>query len=297
MSHAPATPGRLRVVTWNIRAAIGPGEPFPPAWWMRVDDDRLERIAAFLDALAPDVLTLQEVAILNADGRVVDQPAALAIRLRRHVRYGAAHAYPLVDPGSGETVGSAMWGNAILARDPLGDGSVRGLPQPGDDELIEPEGSGRRAAGVRYGGAEPGHREPRCAVSATVGGVRVVTTHLAYIGAEQRRRQAETVARFASSGPAVLGRGMVDDRADAIVVTGDLNAPIEAPELRALDSSFQDAFAAVDIAAGDARRRSCGSIAIDHVLVRGLEVESCRVATEAGDLSDHWPVVVDLARS
>jgi hypothetical protein len=37
----PAGTGRIRVVTWNIRAAIGPGEPFPPAWWRHVRQDRL----------------------------------------------------------------------------------------------------------------------------------------------------------------------------------------------------------------------------------------------------------------
>jgi hypothetical protein len=36
---------RLRVVSWNIRSAIGPG-PFPDRWWRRIDADRLRAIGA-----------------------------------------------------------------------------------------------------------------------------------------------------------------------------------------------------------------------------------------------------------
>ena len=115
-------PGRLRVVSWNIRAASGPGEPFPSSWWQHVSEERLAEIAAFIAELEPDVVTLQEVSILNADGRVLDQPGDLGALTAREVRYGAIHAYPLVEPDTGRTVGSAMWGNAILTRRPLHDG-------------------------------------------------------------------------------------------------------------------------------------------------------------------------------
>ncbi len=287
-------PGDLRVVTWNIRAAIGPGEPFPPAWWRHVDEDRLERIASFIASLDADVVTLQEVTILNADGVVLDQPAALAARLGRHVRYGAAHAYPLVDPATGATIGSAMWGNAVLTRGPMRGEQTRGLPQPADDELIEAAGSTDPGAGVAYGDAEPGHREPRCAVSVTIDDVRVVTTHLAYIGAEQRRRQVDAVAAVA--GGAGDEATPPDERPSAVVVTGDFNAAAESREMAGLQRGFSDAFERVGTPARDRRRESCGRLRIDHVFVRGLDVRACRVATEAGDLSDHWPVVVDLAR-
>ena len=81
------------------------------------------------------------------------------------------------------------------------------------------------------------------------------------------------------------------------IVTGDLNAPIDTSELAVLRDGFDDAFVAVGIPEGDDRRRSCGPWSIDHILVRGFEVISCRVAREAGDLSDHWPIVADLRRS
>jgi endonuclease/exonuclease/phosphatase family metal-dependent hydrolase len=292
VTDAPAPPARLRVVTWNIRAAIGPGEPFPPAWWRHVREDRLERIAGVLRELDPDVATLQEVSVLTPDGRLVDQPAELARMTDRAVRYAAVHAFPLVEPETGRAIGMASWGNAILSREPLADGFAVGLPRAGDDDPVEIAGAldprtggPHPLIGVRYGAAEPGHREPRCVVGGRFRDVTVATTHLTYIGRAQRAAQAAAAARELTE------RG--DD--GPVVLTGDFNAAIDAPELASLaGDGFVDAFAAVGVAPDDDRRRSCGPLPIDHVRVRGLRVLSCRVATEAGDASDHWPVVVDL---
>ncbi len=274
----------LRVVSWNIRAAIGPGEPFPPAWWRHIRAERLASIAAFIGGLAADIVTLQEVAILTADGVVVDQPAELARLTGMRVHYGAVHAFPLVEPHTGRAVGAAMWGNAILTRGPLAGAFTRDLPRAADDDLVEPPGADHPLAGARYGDVEPGHREGRCVVGVVVDGVAILTTHLTYIGREQRRRQVEALASIAAEG----------DR--PLVVTGDLNAPVEADETRALTAALHDAFAIVGVRPGDPRRSSSGPAAIDHVFVRGLEVVACRVATEAGDRSDHWPVVADVGR-
>ena len=286
MTGASASPGRLRFVTWNIRAAIGPGEPFPPGWWRHVAPERLAAIAAFIRGLEPDVVSLQEITIMNVDGAVTDQPADLAQLTGLDVRYGAVHAYALIEPDTGRSVGSAMWGNAILTREPLRNAFVRGLPRAADDDAIEPSGDDHPLAGVRYAAAEPGHREGRCVVGGTLAPMNVVvaTTHLTYMGREQRSRQAAAAREFADAagaGPLVLG--------------GDFNAAIDTPELAGASAAMIDAFAAVGIPPGDDRRRSCGPLSIDHVLVRGLDVETCRVAADAGDLSDHWPVVADLA--
>jgi endonuclease/exonuclease/phosphatase family metal-dependent hydrolase len=228
------------------------------------------------------VVTLQEVSILNVDGAIVDEPALLAEWTGLPVRYGAAHAFPLVDPGTGATVGSAMWGNALLTRYGVTDGFVRGLPRAADEDQVEPAGVDHPLAGRRYADVEPGHREARCAVGGRVGPVSVVTAHLTYIGHEQRHRQVAALADLAAGLP------------DPVVVTGDLNATIEADEVAPLTAGLSDAFAAAGVRPGDSRRRSSGAVAIDHVLVRGVDVVACRVATEAGDLSDHWPVVADL---
>jgi endonuclease/exonuclease/phosphatase family metal-dependent hydrolase len=286
---APAPPARLRVLTWNIRAAIGPGEPFPPVWWRHVRDDRLERIAGIIRDLDPDVATLQEVTVMTPDGRLVDQPSELARRTGRQVRYAAVHTFPLVEPDTDRSIGFASWGNAILSREPLADGFALGLPRAADDDPVEVDGALdprtgelHPLIGVRYVDEEPGHREPRCVVGGRVGGVTIATTHLTYIGRAQRALQAEAVAaRLAeTAGPAIL--------------TGDFNAAVDAPELASLGAGFTDAFAAAGVPVGDPRRASCGPWPIDHVRVRGVGVQACRVAVEAGDASDHWPVVAEV---
>ena len=277
----------MRVATWNIRAAIGPGEPFPAGWWRHVTDERFGRIVSIIRALDADVVALQEVAFYDVDGEVHDQPLALARLTDRHVRYGAVHAYTVIEPETGRAIGSATWGNALLSRDPVRNGFAVGLPVGADDDLVEPSGTDLPLAGTRFVDAPYGTREPRCAVGGTVGededrSTTVVSTHLAYAGGGQRAIQAEALRRIAA------------DRGDPVVILGDLNAAIGSPELRLLAGEFTDAFAAVGVARDDARRRSCGPLPIDHVLVRGLLVETCRVVTEAGDASDHLPVVATL---
>lgn len=297
MRDPAGDPPRLRVVTWNIRAAIGPGEPFPPAWWRHVRFDRLERIGAILRELDPDVATLQEVTIMTPDGDVLDEPAELARLTGRHVRYAAVHSFPLVEPETRRAIGMASWGNAILSREPLADGFAIGLPRASDDDVVEVGGAVHHVTGephplidVRYADTEPGHRERRCVVGGRLTGsiaTTIATTHLTYIGRAQRRAQADALA------------AIVRDRAGATgptILTGDFNAPLEAPELAALGEGFADAFALVGAGPSDARRQSCGSWPIDHIRVRGLAVDACRVVTGAGDASDHWPVVADLRR-
>jgi endonuclease/exonuclease/phosphatase family metal-dependent hydrolase len=281
----------FRVVTWNIRAAIGPGEPFPSAWWRHVGRDRFERIAAIIASLDADVVTLQEVAIMNVDGEIHDQPADLAQLTGLHARYGAVHAYALLEPDTGRSIGAASWGNAVLSRERIHDGFATGLPRGGHDELVEPSGAGHPLAGVRYADAAPGHREARCAVGGRVtvpgGGpnLGVVTSHLTYVGRRQRQAQVMALARLASA----LG--------EPVVVTGDFNAPLDAAELAPIASSFEDAFGAAGLGIDDPRRHTWGPSAIDHILTRGLRTLDCRVVAEAGAASDHLPVVADLVQT
>ena len=216
----------IRVATWNIRAAIGPGEPFPPAWWRRVSRDRLARIAGIIAELDLDLVALQEVALLTPNGDLHDQPADLARLTGMHVRYAAVHAFALVEPEDGRAIGAATWGNAILSRRPLEDGFALGLPVGADDEMVEPAGSSLALAGVRFADAPYGTREPRCAIGGRLAGpeldVGIVSAHLTYAGTEQRRAQVAAMAAAA------------DDMGSPVIVAGDFNAPIEATEMRAV---------------------------------------------------------------
>jgi endonuclease/exonuclease/phosphatase family metal-dependent hydrolase len=235
----------------------------------------------------PDVVALQEVPLMTVDGVTTDMAGELGRALGLESRYAAVHHLPVIEPETGAVVGAYMWGNAILSRYRILSSRTIGLPVPADDDLVEPDGSGRELAGVRYRDVEPGMREGRCALVCTIddgsGPVTVLSTHLSYIGSTQRRRQAEEIAESVTAldGPVIL--------------LGDLNAPIHAGELAPLRESLIDALLAVGVAPVDERRLSCGDAAIDHVLVRDLAPVSCRVATEAGDASDHWPVVAVLA--
>jgi endonuclease/exonuclease/phosphatase family metal-dependent hydrolase len=243
-------------------------------------------MASVLRELDPDVVALQEVALGSVDGVVVDQPALFGQATGLEYRYGAVSHYQLSEPESGRAIGAMLWGNAVLSRHPIRGSRTHALPVASDDELVEPAGSRSALAGVAYRNAPGGAREPRCALACRIeigsSTLTFLSTHLTHIGSSQRLRQAERL------------RGLVEEAHGPVVLAGDLNAPIDAPALHPLESLL-DAFAAEGVPAGDPRRRSCGPYAIDHVLSRGAEALACRVFTEAGDLSDHWPVVARLA--
>jgi endonuclease/exonuclease/phosphatase family metal-dependent hydrolase len=275
LTGAPAT---LRVATWNIRAAIGPG-PFPDRWWRRIDADRLRAIAAFLGGLDADVIALQEVALASVDGALVDNARDVARQLGMDVRYGATRTFDVAD---GDAVtGAGCFGNALLSRLALGATRAVRLPMAPADAFVEPPGADHPAAGLRYADAPPTIREPRTLLVTEVGGATVGSTHLSHVGSGERALQAASVTEaLGSRGPALL--------------LGDLNAAIEAPEL-ATFASWTDGFAASGIPAGDERRVSTDDgYRIDHVLGRGVAIRECRVVLEAGDLSDHYPVVAEV---
>jgi endonuclease/exonuclease/phosphatase family metal-dependent hydrolase len=171
----------------------------------------------------------------------------------------------------------------LLARSPIADAEVLALPRAPDAELIEAADADHRWAGVTWAGAPPTTREARCALLATVDGLRVASTHFSHVGSGERQLQARALA---AAGPDL--------------VLGDLNSPLDEP---AMDSfaAWTDAFAAVGVPIGDDRRRSTDDgWAIDQVLLRpGLawHVERCEVVRASGVASDHYPVVADLRHS
>jgi endonuclease/exonuclease/phosphatase family metal-dependent hydrolase len=269
----------LRVVTWNIRAAIGPG-PFPDRWWARIDADRLRAIGVFLSGLDADVIALQEVAVVSRDGLLVDNAGDLGRQLGMDVAFGAVRTFAVTD--SGPATGAGIFGNALLSRHTLVDVRAVGLPQAPAGAFVEPPGVDHPAGGVRYRDARPSIREPRCLVLATIDGVRVGTAHFSNVGSGERLLQAEaTLAAFDTERPSTL--------------VGDLNAAIDAPELSPL-GGWTDAFA--EPAGDPARITTDDGWRIDHVLTRGASVtRPARVLRESGDLSDHYPVLAETTTS
>ena len=272
----------LRVATWNIRAAIGPGKPFPDRWWRLISSERLEAIGTFLAGLDADVIALQEVALVSRDGDLVDNAGDLARQLGMEVRYGATRTFPIDDERATVT-GAGCFGNALLSRLPMTSSRAVMLPMAADDAYVEPPGTDHPAAGVRYADAPEGIHEPRTLLVCDVGGISIGSTHLSHIGSGERELQvAATVAAFEGRSAALL--------------LGDLNAPVEAPELTAF-AGWADGFSVTGVPPGDPRRVSTDDgFMIDHVLARGLSVAGCRVLREAAELSDHYPVVAEVAR-
>ena len=266
---------QLRVVTWNIRAAIGPG-PFPDRWWNRIDADRLRAIGAFVAGLEADVVALQEVALLSRDGDLVDNAGDLARQLGMEARYGAVRTFTVTDGDAATGVG--CFGNALLSRLPIARSRTVALPMAPADAFVEPPGADHQLAGTRYTDAPEHIREPRCVLVAEVAGLAIGTAHLSHIGSGERLLQAEaTVATLGGAGAAVL--------------LGDLNASIEAPELAPF-AGWTDGFSEPP---GDpARITTDDGARIDHVLARGASIHGCRAVREAGGLSDHYPVLAGL---
>lgn len=154
-----------------------------------------------------------------------------------------------------------VWGNAILSRLPISDVSVNALPR---------------------GGAAM----TRSQVSAVVdlGGGRslaIVGTHLHHVEDEPgiRLTQARAVAAEVSR---LRGRGL------AVAVLGDLNAPLDAPELEPL--GFLD-----DAVPGDEPTWPADDPTqrLDHVLITPDLVASDPVIVRT-TASDHLPVVVTI---
>jgi endonuclease/exonuclease/phosphatase family metal-dependent hydrolase len=265
----------LRVASWNIRAAIGPG-PFPDRWWSRIDADRLRAIGSFIAGLEADVVALQEVALLSRDGDLVDNAGDLARQLGMDVRYAAVRTFSVTE--GDRVTGTGCFGNALLSRLPIDGSRTVALPRASPDALIEPSGTDLPLAGRRYADAPDHVREPRCLLLAGIGGLTVGSTHFSHIGSGERLLQASAcIAAYADASPAVL--------------LGDLNAAAGSAELAPF-ATWSDAF--VEAPGDPARISTDDGLRIDHVLSRGASVHGCRVARESDALSDHFPVVADI---
>ncbi len=201
----------MRALSWNIQ-------------WGRGADGvvDLERtVAAIRDAGPLDVICLQEVA-RNFDGLPggagEDEVAFLAAAFEGYAPvFGAAVDVP------GRRGGRALFGNLLLSRLPVGQVFRHLLPAPADADFP----SMQRVC-------------VEAVVSTARGPLRVMTTHLEYYSARQRRAQVEALralqaeaaaqaaapARGKESNPAFAAR----PRPASAIVCGDFNCEPGSPE-------------------------------------------------------------------
>jgi len=188
----PVSPIQLRVLCWNIHHGRG------------IDDlINLERQAAIIRSSAADVVALQEVDQKTTRSGGTDQTAELAKLTGLHGWF----AHQLDFEGG-------QYGQALLARWPLADGTVHWLPGRPDRE--------RRIAGSAI-------------VQHPARPLRLITTHLHHNNPGFRLEQAHELAR--------LCQNFLDTSPLPVFVAGDLNAVPDSPPVQALEKILKWAVA------------------------------------------------------
>ncbi len=211
----------MRLLSWNIQ-------------WGRGLDGRVDlaRILRTIHALGEfDVVCLQEVAV-NFPGlpgsRGEDEVAELAVGLPGYTAvFGAATDVP---DGRG---GRSQFGNAIFSRLPVGQVWRHLLPWPA--ELDAPSMQRVLVEAV---------------VTADVGPLRVLTTHLEYYSRRQRQSQIDAIRRLHTEACAMSARTLllkeqggafeVFPRSVEAILCGDMNFPATAPERAQILAPFAD---------------------------------------------------------
>ncbi|NTV10622.1 MAG: endonuclease, partial [Zoogloea sp.] len=205
----------MRMLSWNIQ-------------WGRGADGRadLSRTVDTLRTMAlPDVICLQEVAV-NFPGLKGGGAGESVALLAAAFPGWSAHFAAGVDKPDGAG-GRSLFGNLILSRLPVGLVLRHLLPQPPDPGLPS---------------------MPRVCLEAMVqapfGWVRVLTTHLEYYSARQRRAQVEALRGIQREAAGLAAAGEAKGKVDAsfstgprpasAILCGDLNCEPESPEFRAL---------------------------------------------------------------
>jgi endonuclease/exonuclease/phosphatase family metal-dependent hydrolase len=282
----------MKLLSWNIQ-------------WGRGLDGRVDlpRILQTIRQLGDfDVICLQEVAVNfpslpGSHGE--DQVTELSAGLPGYTPiYGAATDVP---DGRG---GRSQFGNAIFSRLPVGQVWRHPLPWP-----AEPDAPSMQRVLIE------------AVVSADVGPLRVMTTHLEYYSQAQRQVQIDAIRRLHVEACAMSTRSPLAEEeggsfevfprpADALLC-GDMNFPASAPE-RALilapfaggEPGFRDAWSVLH--PGEPHAPTVGIHAVDFFkqpecfdfvfVTDGLasRIKAHGIDAETG-ASDHQPVWVEFA--
>jgi endonuclease/exonuclease/phosphatase family metal-dependent hydrolase len=246
--QAAALSASARIMSYNIHAGYDLQR-----------GSNLERVAALIDSLSPDVVLLQEVDRSTARSGKVDQAAVLSQRTGMHFVFGRA-----MDYDGGE------YGIAVLSRFPVVTSRVVPLMVPADTD------SAVQAA------------EPRVmlhvVMAAPQGELHVVNTHLDH--------RAQSVARNAQV-LQLLAYGALDvPKSAPLVLGGDMNARPDAMEVRALGAVFDDAWLGCGTGAGHTFRADQPDRRIDYLML--VRVRCTRAQVIATEISDHRPLIVDV---
>lgn len=250
-------------------AGPGPGGPSAPDRPVRVmsynihhgagTDDRLDltRIAAEIRDSDADIVGLQEVdRHWSERSAFADQAQELARMLRMHVVYGANLDRDPLNPGEPRR----QYGTAILSDAPIHEWQNTLLPRTGN---LEQRGLLEALVTVR---GVP---------------VRVFTTHL------QHNSQQERIAQIAAI------REVIGMAQESVVLTGDLNARPDTPEIAAITEDLVDAWAEAGVGNGYTLSATNPYARIDYVMhTDDVVARTAAVLSTTG--SDHLPVVADL---
>jgi endonuclease/exonuclease/phosphatase family metal-dependent hydrolase len=239
----------MRLVTYNVHRCVGVDK--------RLDVDRVAAVIAELD---PDIVCLQELDVGRARTGGVDQAAVIADRLSMAVRFHPAM-----------TVEAEEYGDAILTRHPerlvrVGDlPTVRGVPG------LEPRGA--LWVRVDIDGVE----------------VNILTTHLGLVPREQRLQAAALIGKDWLGHAECVG---------PTILAGDFNATSITRPYQTLTRNLADCQRRLGLKP-TVKTFPSGfpAIRIDHVFV-SPEIRVTGVSAPFSPLSrmasDHLPLAVDF---
>ncbi|WP_292038329.1 endonuclease/exonuclease/phosphatase family protein [Massilia sp. UBA6681] len=279
----------MRVVSWNIRWGCG-------------KDGRI-RIHAIIDVLRrlnPDVVCLQEVAANHSEL----EGSATANQFKQlGGAFGGYHSMEHAPSELYKNNSPRLFGNLILSRYRISQVHRHLLPWPADPE---------NPAGMPRGLMET-------VIDAPSGKLRLMTTHLEYYSALQRRAQVQRIrelhaeasarARIFQPAPSLDAPFQLGFRPASAILCGDFNFTPDSSDYQAMLAPIDDAPAFVDawrVAHGGVARAPTTGLhgypwpdkpdCYDYFFVTddlAPRVATVEVQSETA-ASDHQPVVLDL---
>jgi endonuclease/exonuclease/phosphatase family metal-dependent hydrolase len=239
-----------RLVTYNVHRCVGVDR--------RLDVDR---IAAVIAELEPDVVCLQELDVGRARTGWVDQAGSIAEKLSMAVRFHPAMR-----------VEAELYGDAILTPHPERLVKADALPTLPNVPGLEPRGA--LWAQVELGGTT----------------VNVINTHLGLVPQEQRKQAAALAGKAWVKSPSCTG---------PTILCGDFNATsITRPYRQLIATGLEDAQRKLGLKPSVKTFPSAyPAIRIDHAFVsREIRVTTMQAPFHplARMASDHLPLVMDF---